>query len=97
MEWSTSQSFQTQVEREIHFSMNLIQQAVGQLQTAETLVDKIKFIATARFGLQITAKYLYLRFTTTLEGKEVAMCNDLFQMAAKLCDSPLEHIRLISF
>jgi hypothetical protein len=96
MEGSPSQSFETQVEREVCLAMDLTKRATEHLQTAETLIEKIKSIACARFSLQLTAKYLYLRHTTTLEVKEIPMCNDLFQISAKLCDLPLEHIRLFS-
>ncbi|XP_061195824.1 E3 ubiquitin-protein ligase rnf213-alpha-like [Saccostrea echinata] len=96
MEESLSHSFQSEMEREICFAKESMLLAKEQLQAEGTTVDKIKSIARARFGLQVTAKYLYGRLNTTWEftESELAMCTDLFQTSASLCDSPLEHIRM---
>ncbi|XP_062570768.1 E3 ubiquitin-protein ligase rnf213-alpha-like isoform X2 [Saccostrea cucullata] len=96
MEESLSQSFQSEMEREIRFAKELMLLAKEQLQSEGKTVDKIKSIARARFGLQVTARYLHKLLNASWEftESELAMCTDLFQTSASLCDSPLEHIRM---
>ncbi|XP_078327262.1 E3 ubiquitin-protein ligase rnf213-alpha-like isoform X2 [Crassostrea virginica] len=88
--------FSFETENELEFARNLIQQATKQFQEEQATTNKIKSIARARFGLQLTAKYLHYRLSAQqdLTDFQTSLCDDLFQCAASLCDLPIDHIRL---
>ena len=87
--------FSSETENELEFARNLIQQATKQFQEEQATINKIKSIARARFGLQLTAKYLHYRLSAQRDLTEfqTSLCDDLFQCAASLCDLPIDHIR----
>lgn len=57
-------------------------------------MEKLQCVATTRYCLQFIAKYLKECYSLKPEAN-ISDYEELFRMAADLCDLPIKHIRLI--
>lgn len=83
-------------EKEATFVKELLSTAIENLQSCSPVVEKLRNIAAARFCLQTTAKYLKECYTPFPELNG-SVCEEMFRIAAVLCDLPINHIRSMSF
>lgn len=64
---------------------------IKNLQSTSVMV-KLRSVATVRYCLQSTAKYLRECYSSNSETNSCEY-DDVFKMAADLCNLPINHIR----
>lgn len=81
-------------EKEAAFVKTLLSTSIESLQSCSAVMEKIRSVATARFCLQIIAKHLKECYSLNTKSNS-DVYEELFGMAAVLCDLPIKHIRSI--
>lgn len=79
-------------EKEATFVKTLLSSSTENLQSSLTVMEKIRSVAAARFCLQIIAKHLKECYSLSPKSNR-DVHEELFRMAAVLCDLPIKHIR----
>lgn len=83
-------------EKEATFVKQLLSSAIENLQSCSAVIDKLRNVATVRYCLQTTAKYL--RECSSLKSESHStVYEEIFRMTAVLCDLPIDHIRSVLF
>lgn len=81
-------------EKEATFVKTLLSTSIENLQSCSAVMEKIRSVATARFCLQIISKHLKECYSLNPKSNS-DVYEELFRMAAVLCDLPIKHIRSI--
>lgn len=83
-------------EKEATFVKELLSTAIENLENCSAVIEKLRNVATARYCLQTTAKYLRECYSVKPESNG-SVYEEIFRMTAMLCDLPINHIRSVLF
>lgn len=83
-------------EKEATFVRDLLSTVIENLENCTAVIEKLRNVATARYCLQTTAKYLKECYSVKPESNG-SVYEDIFQLTTVLCDLSINHIRSMPF
>lgn len=83
-------------EQEATFVRELLSTVIENLENCTAVIEKLRNVATARYCLQTTAKYLKECYSVKPESNG-SVYEDIFQLTTVLCDLSINHIRSMPF
>lgn len=83
-------------EKEATFVKELLSTVIENLENCTAVIEKLRNVATARYCLQTTAKYLKECYSVNPESNG-SVYEEIFQLTTVLCDLSINHIRSMPF
>lgn len=83
-------------EKEATFVRELLSTVIENLENCTAVIEKLINVATARYCLQTTAKYLKECYSVKPESNG-SVYEEIFQLTTVLCDLSINHIRSMPF
>lgn len=83
-------------EKEATFVRELLSTVIENLENCTAVIEKLRNVATARYCLQTTAKYLKEYYSVKPESNG-SVYEEIFQLTTVLCDLSINHIRSMPF
>lgn len=83
-------------EQEATFVRELLSTVIENLENCTAVIEKLRNVATARYCLQTTAKYLKECYSVKPESNG-SVYEEIFQLTTVLCDLSINHIRSMPF
>lgn len=83
-------------EKEATFVRELLSTVIENLENCTAVIEKLRNVATARYCLQTTAKYLKECYSVKPESNG-SVYEEIFQLTTVLCDLSINHIRSMPF
>lgn len=83
-------------EKEATFVRELLSTVIENLENCTAVIEKLRNVATARYCLQTTAKYLKECYSVKPESNG-SVYDEIFQLTTVLCDLSVKHIRSMPF
>lgn len=83
-------------EKEATFVKELLSTVIENLENCTAVIEKLRNVATARYCLQTTAKYLKECYSVKPESNG-SVYEEIFQLTTVLCDLSINHIRSMPF
>lgn len=83
-------------EKEATFVRELLSTVIENLENCTAVIEKLRNVATARYCLQTTAKYLKECYSVKPESNG-SVYEEIFQLTTLLCDLSINHIRSMPF
>lgn len=83
-------------EKEATFLRELLSTVIENLENCTAVIEKLRNVATARYCLQTTAKYLKECYSVKPESNG-SVYEEIFQLTTVLCDLSINHIRSMPF
>lgn len=83
-------------EKEATFVRELLSTVIENLENCTAVIEKLRNVATARYCLQTTAKYLKECYAVKPESNG-SVYEEIFQLTTVLCDLSINHIRSMPF
>lgn len=74
------------------FVITLLTDVIENIEKCHHVIEKIQCVATARFCLQCTAKYLQECYSGTADSNS-NLHGEVFNLASRLCNLPIKFIR----
>lgn len=83
-------------EKEATLVRELLSTVIENLENCTAVIEKLRNVATARYCLQTTAKYLKECYSVKPESNG-SVYEEIFQLTTVLCDLSINHIRSMPF
>lgn len=79
-------------EGEKNFVITLLSNVIENIENCPRVIEKIQCVATARFCLQCSAKYIKECYLNAADSYS-SLHDEVFRMTARLCNTPIKSIR----